>query len=161
TTLTETNNDYFTVQRSGNGNNFENIAEVLGAGTTVLPQYYAYVDERPLAGVSYYRLKQTDFDGKQSYTYVVPVYFENQSNSFEVFKTTLNGITRLECKFADATSGNYVSIHAVTGKLEFETEVAPFVATYVIELPLAPGVYLVSNHNNTTGKTVVKILVQN
>ena len=160
-TLSETNNDYFTVQRSGDGVAFHCIAEILGAGTTVIPQYYGYVDENPLAGVSYYRLKQTDFNGEYSHSHVVPVYVQNSvGNACEVSKTTTNGITRLECKFADTASNNHVSIHTVTGKLLFETTVAPHNATFVVELPLPSGVYLVSNVSNG-GKTVVRVLVTN
>jgi len=162
TTLTETNNDYFTVLRSGNGITFESLAEVLGVpgGTTVVPQYYTYTDEHPLAGVSYYRLKQTDFNGEYSYSHIVPVYFQSAAKAFELFKTQNNGITKLECKFADVAKGNYVSVHAVTGKLLFETTVAPYAPTYAIELPLPAGVYLVSNLCNGV-KTVVKVLVTN
>jgi len=160
TTLTETNNEYFTVQRSGNGSIFENLAEIFGAGTTTVPQYYSYIDNAPLAGVSYYRLKQTDFNGEYSYSYIVPVYFQNAAKTFEVFKTQSNGITRLECKFANVASSNYVIVHSVTGRSEFEKMVAPHTPAYVIELPLPPGVYLVSNVSNGV-KTVVKVLVTN
>ncbi|MDR0941211.1 MAG: hypothetical protein LBM68_03175, partial [Bacteroidales bacterium] len=158
-TLTETNNDYFTVQRSHNGRNFDALGEVQGAGTTIVPQYYNYVDYAPLAGVSYYRLKQTDIDGKYSYSHVVPVYSNTgEHKTFEVFKTTSNGITTLECVFADTTVVNRITIHSITGKLEFEKNVAPQFNPYIVELPLAPGVYLVSNVNRH-GKTVVKVLV--
>ena len=161
TTLTETNNDYFVTQRSGNGVQFESLAEILGAGTTVVPQYYNYVDENPLTGISYYRLKQTDFNGKYEYSHVVPVYFQNGANkAFEVSKTTANGITRLECKFADVTKVNHVRVHSIVGKLEFEANVAPHIAICVIELSLPVGVHLVSNVSNGE-KTVVRVLVTN
>jgi|GEM_PF-1569385 len=61
-TATESNNDYFTIERSGDGREFEPIGEVTGNGTTNNVSVYEYVDERPLYGTSYYRLKQTDFD---------------------------------------------------------------------------------------------------
>lgn len=157
-TLTETDNDYFTVQRSQNGRSFNALGEELGAGTTVIPQHYSYVDNAPLAGVSYYRLKQTDIDGKYSYSNIVPIYNTDENKTFEVFKTTTNSITRLECVFADTTIINRITIHSITGKLEFEKDVAPQYNPYVVELPLAPGVYLVSNLNRHA-KTVVKILV--
>ena len=160
-TLTETNNDYFTVQRSGSGIQFETLAEILGAGTTVVPQHYTYIDENPLAGISYYRLKQTDFNGEYSHSHVVPVYIQTGTGgAFEVSKTTTNGITRLECTFANAANSNYVSLHAITGKLLYETTVAPNNAACVIELPLPAGVYLVSNVSGGV-KTVVKVLINN
>lgn len=62
-TASELNNDYFTVEKSRDGHSFTAIAEVIGAGTYNAPLAYAYTDAEPGAGVWYYRLKQTDFDG--------------------------------------------------------------------------------------------------
>lgn len=66
-TASELNNDKFTLQRSSNGKTFYDIYELEGAGTTKEETRYQYVDETPLGGLSYYRLKQTDFDGKEEY----------------------------------------------------------------------------------------------
>jgi len=63
-TLTEQDNDFFTIERSADGINFHPIAKIPGFGTTSLRQNYQYTDETPLIGVSFYRLKQTDFDGQ-------------------------------------------------------------------------------------------------
>lgn len=73
TTATERNNDYFNIQRSTDGAEFSSIARIAGAGTSTREIDYQYGDESPLAGVSYYRLKQTDFDGKVTYSKVVKV----------------------------------------------------------------------------------------
>ena len=62
-TATELNNDFFTLERSGDGKSFEKIATIKGSGTTKHVTSYEYVDARPLAGLSFYRLSQTDFDG--------------------------------------------------------------------------------------------------
>lgn len=62
-TATELNNDYFTVERSQNGIHYEVIGEVQGYGTTNEQQDYQFIDNSPLQGLSYYRLRQTDFDG--------------------------------------------------------------------------------------------------
>ncbi|MBI2259293.1 MAG: T9SS type A sorting domain-containing protein [Flavobacteriia bacterium] len=69
----QTNNDYFTVQRTSDGISYEDIGIVDGAGTIIRKMDYAYVDENPLNGVSYYRIKQTDFDGNFKYTNIVSV----------------------------------------------------------------------------------------
>ncbi|MFK7807580.1 MAG: T9SS type A sorting domain-containing protein [Saprospiraceae bacterium] len=63
-TATEENNDYFEVQHSSDGRNFQPLAKVRGMGTTDLTQHYQYVDTKPSRGNNYYRLKQVDFDGK-------------------------------------------------------------------------------------------------
>lgn len=77
TTLTETNNDFFTVQRTKNGINFESIVKVYGAGNSNSKLDYVVYDEAPLSGVSYYRLAQTDYDGKQTFSDLKTVNFKD------------------------------------------------------------------------------------
>ncbi len=74
-TVTELNNDYFTVNRSRDGILFEEIGRVDGADNTSAEQNYSVIDPRPIDGVSYYRLKQTDHDGQFEEFDIVSVYF--------------------------------------------------------------------------------------
>ncbi len=69
-TASEVNNDYFTVERSSDGKNFEALFTKRGAGNSTIKREYEANDPSPLEGYSYYRLKQTDFDGKFSYSAV-------------------------------------------------------------------------------------------
>lgn len=62
-TITELNNDRFEVQRSTDGETFETIHIVKGAGTTSMETDYISVDTKPNIGMNYYRLKQVDHDG--------------------------------------------------------------------------------------------------
>jgi hypothetical protein len=62
-TASEKNNDFFTIERSASTNGFKAIGKVKGAGTTSQITHYSFVDKQPLPGTSYYRLKQTDFNG--------------------------------------------------------------------------------------------------
>lgn len=75
TTATEINNDYFAVERSKNGTVFEQIGTVQGANNSNSILYYVFYDEHPYTGLSYYRLRQVDFDGTYSYSNIVAVYF--------------------------------------------------------------------------------------
>jgi len=78
-TASEVNNDYFTVERSGDGVTFEPIATVDGAGNSNQKLNYETIDKNPLSGTSYYRLKQTDYDGSYQYSNWVAInnYFGN------------------------------------------------------------------------------------
>ncbi|MFK8008401.1 MAG: glycoside hydrolase family 9 protein [Saprospiraceae bacterium] len=76
---TEINNDFYEIQRSQDGNQFERLAKVDGKGTTNLSSIYTAIDSTPLDGVSYYRIKQVDFDGNTSFFSIKSVFFE-QSN---------------------------------------------------------------------------------
>jgi hypothetical protein len=66
-TSSETNNDYFTIEKSLDGQLFSTIANVQGAGNSNNVLYYQFIDENPATGISYYRLRQTDYDGKYEY----------------------------------------------------------------------------------------------
>lgn len=67
-TASEINNDFFTVERSDNGVLFTELGNVNGAGNSNQTMSYELVDKEPLNGISYYRIKQTDFDGNYEYS---------------------------------------------------------------------------------------------
>ncbi|KKP38046.1 MAG: hypothetical protein UR28_C0024G0001 [Candidatus Peregrinibacteria bacterium GW2011_GWF2_33_10] len=67
-TLTESNSDYFIVERSKDMVNFEQIGTVRAAGNSNSIVEYNFSDDTPYKGISYYRLKQYDFDGKYKYS---------------------------------------------------------------------------------------------
>ena len=78
-TASEINNDYFVVERSVDGFVFEEIGRVDGAGNSSEIQYYTYVDEAPLFGISFYRIRQVDFDEMQDVSSVVSVNIEDEA----------------------------------------------------------------------------------
>jgi hypothetical protein len=73
TTLSEKNNDYFTLERSSNGVDFRPITAMKGNGTSNIQRTYFYKDMNPVRGVSYYRLTRTDFDGTFKRSKVIAV----------------------------------------------------------------------------------------
>ncbi|WBA40868.1 T9SS type A sorting domain-containing protein [Hymenobacter canadensis] len=72
-TASELNNDYFAVERSADGREFVKIGTVAGRGTTAQSTTYSYLDQQPLNGLAYYRLRQTDLDGTYQYSPIVAV----------------------------------------------------------------------------------------
>ena len=81
TTATEINNDYFTLERSTDTENWTIIGTVDGAGNSNTSLNYRFVDdEAPNGGIVYYRLKQTDFDGKFEYSDIIDVNRSNSNN---------------------------------------------------------------------------------
>ena len=79
-TLSEINNHYFIVQRSQDGENFEEIGQVAGSGTTNTAKNYKFDDNNPYKGISYYQLIQVDFDGTKN---PLPIMFVEVSSPFE------------------------------------------------------------------------------
>ncbi len=76
-TSSETNNDFFTVERSADAVHFEVLSQVKGAGTTSASQQYTWTDQSSLFGISYYRLKQTDYDGSFTYSEIKSIFTES------------------------------------------------------------------------------------
>lgn len=74
-TGSENNNAFFMVERSVNAIQWQDIGKVNGTGHSDQLSYYSYRDENPVRGLSYYRLRQTDFDGNYSLSPVRPVTF--------------------------------------------------------------------------------------
>ena len=74
-TASEIDNDYFTIEKSEDGINFEEIFYINGAGTTDNVTTYQYLDEDPINGTNYYRLKQTDYNGTTSFSDVIAVEY--------------------------------------------------------------------------------------
>jgi hypothetical protein len=63
-TASEKNNAYFLIERSSNGEDWDVLKRIKGAGNSSFKISYSCSDDNPLYGVSYYRLKQVDYDGK-------------------------------------------------------------------------------------------------
>ena len=79
TTASETNNDYFAIERSADAQTFEETGKVKGgSGNTI--RDYSFSDEHPLHGTNYYRLKQRDLDGKFTYSQTVSVTMKQVEN---------------------------------------------------------------------------------
>lgn len=93
-TASELNNDYFTVERAVDLEQFDALATVSGAGTTSTPKYYLFTDVQPLYGRCYYRLRQTDFDGKYTYSNVVTINYDGPKvPSLSVYPNPAKGTT--------------------------------------------------------------------
>lgn len=67
-TLSEVNNDYFTLERSIDAENFIEIGRVIGAGNSTTTLKYYFLDKNINGKSYYYRLKQTDYDGRFKYS---------------------------------------------------------------------------------------------
>ncbi len=78
TTLSELNNDYFVVQHSMDGVNFEAIGTENGRGTSNTLTDYRFSHQNPSRGVHYYRLKQFDFDARFDYSDVISINVQGE-----------------------------------------------------------------------------------
>jgi hypothetical protein len=72
-TLSELNNDYFEIERSGDGRTFHPIGRKKGAGDSGVHVQYDFLDEHPSPATAWYRLRQVDFDGQSALSSVVSI----------------------------------------------------------------------------------------
>lgn len=82
-TAAETGNSHFEVQESADAVNFSYLGTVSGHGTTTTEQKYSYLHKNPVSGITYYRLRQVDYDG--SYEYFIIRSIDVKGNNGEVF----------------------------------------------------------------------------
>ena len=83
-TASEINNDYFTVERSGDGSNYFVIGKINGNGNSTVQNTYNLIDDAPLSGNNYYRLSQTDFDGTTEKFDPIQIRFNQKLNGFTI-----------------------------------------------------------------------------
>lgn len=147
-TASELNNDYFTIERSEDGENFTDLLTKRGAGNSTVTRVYTDVDPNPLKGVNYYRLKQTDYNGNFSRSEIKSVNFseitDTDINMLSIYPNPFKGgfkISFNSAKDGEATfmvlnvSGSIVAekkIQAQSGNNSFE---------YLEESELPPGIY--------------------
>lgn len=169
TTASEKNNDYFLIEKSTNGLNFSEIGKKKGAGNSSAIKNYEFTDENPFKGVSYYRIKQIDFDGKFDYSEVVSVSYQKNSDGSCVLKVFPNpcpgkcNVTLSDCR-ENENSGIIIEIVDALGNkiqqyLPYRNSDGSF-NFYLDEMNLlAPGIYVVkavSEKENYNKKVIVK-----
>lgn len=84
-TTTETNNDYFTIERSADGVHWEYIGSVDGANTSYSIHNYSFIDYSPYLPITYYRLKQTDFDGQTKLSNIISIKCCNENSNYFIY----------------------------------------------------------------------------
>jgi len=83
-TANELNSSLFDVERSADGIHFTSIG-TLPAYNSPGTHEYSLVDRQPLKGISYYRLKQVDTDGRYAYSIIIAINRNAVENSITVF----------------------------------------------------------------------------
>lgn len=150
-TGTEVNNDYFTIEKSRDGAVFEYVATIDGAGNSTSTREYFSEDTNPWEGLSYYRLKQTDFNGFSATFEMVAVNYHRSSEfSFSVFPNPNGGNNFNVSVNADKENELVLMICDITGRPAYSKELVTekkgdniFSFNFGTDV-LAPGMYMIS-----------------
>ncbi len=138
-TGSETNSSHFDVERAGPNLHFKKIGRVKGAGESSARTDYRFLDTSPLPGMSYYRLKQVDFDGSFSYSDVKAINTPVSLANFKAYRNGENLI--LECSPSSHT--NKVQVRSVSGAVIFESSLNVESNLHQLPLQLSRGLYIV------------------
>jgi hypothetical protein len=114
-TATEQNNKGFSIERSEDSKNWHTIGSLLSKaqnGNSSEKLTYSFTDNAPNAGVEYYRLKQTDRDGKVTYSTSISV----NSNAGVTVKIYPNPATET-INISGVTQGDVIRVADITGKV--------------------------------------------
>ncbi|MCF8275849.1 MAG: T9SS type A sorting domain-containing protein [Flavobacteriales bacterium] len=153
TTWTETNNDFFTLERSNNGSDFEIVDVIEGAGNSNEPISYNVKDEEAYSGTSYYRLKDTDFAGKSTYSEVVAVTCGDDVNDFNFVNAYDVDQTEVVVEFTGTENEDFkIVLFDASGKkiLDYaNTAVDGMNKVRLNTGVLASGIYIVNLSNST------------
>ncbi|MFH2141487.1 MAG: Calx-beta domain-containing protein [Bacteroidota bacterium] len=159
TTASEVNNDFYTLERCADGINWQVIAIVNGAGNSSVMLDYLYIDNKHDNGISYYRLKQTDFDGRSEYSQIIKTDCKNkyQNNTMDmiIFPNPSNG--KFNLVFTNETNLiQSITVYNTYGKQVFYSD------SYQSEIDLSGnpvGIYFVYFNINSNTKLIIKKIV--
>jgi len=164
TTASELNNDFFEIQRSVNGVDFEPIGTLDGNGTTNDVTKYSFKDDDPIVGKAYYRLRQVDFDGVFEYSPVISVQFSigRTSLEFSIYPNpAANGVFNITINYFTEDIPLDLEILNTLGELVYKQVIDPagHIKTLQINHPFNSGLYIVKiNQGGIT--THQKLLVR-
>lgn len=139
-TATESNNKFFTIERSANGRDFSVIGTVNAIGNSTSRHDYAFVDEFPLTGTSYYRLSQTDIDNHKEYLGTKRI--DNNASGFEA-KTISSSNGKLVLQISSANRVNaQLRIYDINGRERKSERLNLSPGTTNKEFSLSSGIYI-------------------
>jgi len=148
-TASETENAYFTAERSTDGISWTALFTVDGAGTSSTAHFYEEMDHFPANGINYYRLKQTDANGHFEYSDIRAVTLE-QASGLLVFPNPADD--KVFINWND-TAEHTVQLTDVTGRILFSTEAIG--QLYIPLAEFAAGNYLLRFEDGSSAKLVI------
>lgn len=163
TTASEQKSDYFTLERSRDGQNWSVVEKVIGAGTTNSTNYYA-VNDNAFTEM-YYRLTQTDFDGNEVIFDPIHVNCSSANNDkLVVYPNPNDGAFTVAVNATEIVGEATIFIHDVSGKVITFRDVNVLSGTNAIlfeNTNIDRGTYLVSIQGKSKKTfTPVKLVIQ-
>lgn len=155
-TASEKNNSFYTIERSVNGIDFTELKKVSAAGNSIGTSMYHESDESPLAGISYYRIRQTDHDGRSTFTNILAV-----SKELELLEMTASPVPACDYLKIAYNSSNesafHLKVYNLSGQILHDEEIQSkkgYNQTFIDVAKFEKGIYYLNiAGNGVTQKT--------
>lgn len=158
-TSSEVNNSYFTIEKTKNGTEYTEVGRVTGAGNSNTMLSYALTDSLPFYGMSYYRLRQTDFNGDYAYSELVSVYYQPIPAEIRVYPNPADDVIFIQVN-ENTESELDISLVDINGKKCYQQTISGNQNIYQINVSNLPaGMYtlMVSGMNIlSTSKVMIR-----
>lgn len=156
-TATETDNDYFIIERSKNGKRWEEVDKVDGAGTSIETIKYEYFDFNAVIGDNYYRLRQVDFSGRETISEIVYASIAGATTQLAVYPNPTSNGSSVTVK--NVQYGETVQLLNASGNVVSESYVNSFSNEINLNIiDIQPGVYFVNTTDNGQ-RNAVKLMI--
>lgn len=151
-TLSEEDNDFFTVLKSLDGINFFEIGTLKGKGTTSEISDYQFVDTDLVGGGVFYRLEQTDFDGSTDVLDAVFLELHNQNENITIYPSSIGANQDLKIgNISEGLNISSVEMISASGQRIEGISVQEGTGGLLIKLPnqdVSSGIYVLKGHVN-------------
>lgn len=163
-TASEKNNDYFTLEHSQDGINFEKVNDTKGAGNSSSTLTYYGYDTNPYEDITYYRLKQTDFDGKFEYSHLVSINVSDYKNQLSnIHPNPTNASVNFDV-YSNKNDNALIQVISFTGKTLIEKLQSLEKGNNSLDINLdnmKNGVYLLKVTFEKSGDTFINKVIKN
>lgn len=162
-TKTEINNDYFSIERSSDAYNWEEIGRVKATGNSTSSKHYNFIDPNSINQTSYYRLKQTDFDGRYELSAMVVVLPGSTLNeAVQLSPNPCNNTLNIKLNSLSKNSTiEYIIFEAESGRVVDRKELFTSKNNVINTSNLDPGVYFISINDGYSINKKVKFIKTN
>jgi len=163
-TASESNNDYFTLEKSFNGIEFEKIGDVKSIGNSTKTNRYSSYDYTPSEEITYYRLKFTDVNSIFKYTKIISVDLSGLYNTISnLHPNPTNEDVHFDY-YSKTTDVLNIEILDFSGNMISETIKSTEASKNDLSIDLEKfksGVYLLKVTSQATGKTMIQKIIKN
>lgn len=156
TTASEINNHFFTLERSTDGSNFSEIGIIPGAGYSTSVREYDFEDCTAEGNYNYYRLKQTDYDGRSSYSNIILIR-SRAGDVPKVFPNPAKDLVKID--LTNHSEAALVQLVNMNGVSIYSAALKPGAFNEISTQHLPEGVYLLilkSDLSISTQKLVIE-----